>query len=94
MIQLCHSGLARETDEDGWRQTDKIEIKIREEENTFFTYFPKVLSQILRALYLIQCFFHRFFLKIHHQFLKGLHTRKSLEELLRLIADNVMEHRK
>nr|XP_027218780.1 uncharacterized protein LOC113811272 [Penaeus vannamei] len=35
----------------------------------------------------------RFFLKIHHQFLKGLHTRKSLEELLRLIADNVMEHR-
>lgn len=35
----------------------------------------------------------RFFLRIRHQFLKGLHTRKSLEELLRLITEKVIEHR-
>ncbi|XP_045603905.2 uncharacterized protein [Procambarus clarkii] len=35
----------------------------------------------------------RFFLRIHHRYLKGLHTRKSLEKLLRLITHNVMEYR-
>ncbi|CAL4147745.1 unnamed protein product, partial [Meganyctiphanes norvegica] len=46
-----------------------------------------------RTSFLENISFDRIFMKLQHQFLKGLHTKRAVEELVHLIADNITEYR-